>query len=98
MAATPDEEGLDIHRVAIVTFLYVRGVDERDAGTGGFMAMQQNLRPGHVLEFRSARGHGKAMVTDSMEVGMAAGNGYLWTGPTGKAFREDRHPDPEERI
>jgi hypothetical protein len=90
---------LDIHQVAVVVFIQARGVDERDAGNGAMMAVRQAWGPGTLLPVRSARGTENVRVVDAMEVGMAAGNGYLWTEVTGKAFRQyEEDEDPGQYI
>lgn len=53
-------------------------------GTG--LPPHQRNEPVVAVEYRN--GHiMRARVFDTMEAGMAAGNGYLWTRPTVKAFR-----------
>jgi hypothetical protein len=88
-------------RVAIAVFCEVEAVDERDAAHIATVALRGAIaRDGkasddlHValLPFRMRR-DGKIItrdvaVHDVMDAGMAAGNGYLWTRPTSKAYPE----------
>lgn len=82
------------HRVAVVVFVEAEGADERDAGNGAELAVRQALAGPRLglpadITLKMANRPDEAMtVVDVMEVGMAAGNGYLWTRPTSKAFRE----------
>jgi hypothetical protein len=79
------------HRVAVAVFLEVDGFDEDDAGMGGMLAVRQALGAirglPQEITFRAANGEHAAQVVEVMELGIAAGNGYLWTRPTGKAFQ-----------
>lgn len=89
------------HRVAVVVFLEVDGYDECDAGSGGEYAVRQAFtgrRKGLPVdtEFVAANGKNTASIVDVMELGRAAGNGYLWTRPSGKAF--PRPADTEEET
>jgi hypothetical protein len=87
------------HRVAIVVFAECEGADYHDAAVGAQMSLNHLLREGGILgrEFKTLPspprrdGHSwETTIHHVMEVGMAAGNGYLWTEPTSKAFpRED---------
>lgn len=88
------------HRVALVVFAECDGADYFDAAMGAQMSLNHALREGGVLGrgYRvlpsPPRPDGLAWETTVhkvMEVGMAAGNGYLWTAATGKAF-----PRPDE--
>lgn len=85
------------HRVAVVVFVEAGGIDERDAGTGAEMAVRQALSGDGVagmtlptdITLKMANRPDEAMtVVGVIEVGVAAGNGYLRTRPTSKAFRE----------
>jgi hypothetical protein len=82
------------YRVAIAVFVEVEGVSEHDAGTAGMLAIRQALCDGKLgsfpreVEYRAMDCQHTAKIVDVIEVGMAAGNGYLWTRPTSKAFRE----------
>lgn len=83
------------HKVAIVIFCEAEGVDELDASTVAERAIMFKLTDG---KFRQAKlgitfGIEKKTTRDvtvvkAMDAGLAAGNGYLWTSPTSKAFRE----------
>jgi hypothetical protein len=82
---------LEWHDVAIVVFMRAPGVDARDAANRADWAIRRAIRstPHAALTDEGRNGTGAAMpVVDVMEVGMAAGNGYLWTRPTRKTFRE----------
>lgn len=88
------------HRVAIVTFMELQGIDPSDAAGGAVIGMNQVLRPGTHVPFQHQNrslGPGEMRIVQHMEVGMAAGNGYLWTEPTSRAYRNYRMPwDPPE--
>lgn len=74
-----------------VVFMRAPGVDARDAAARAEWALRRAIRanPAASLTDEGRNGTGAAMpVVDLMEVGMAAGNGYLWTRPTVKTFRE----------
>lgn len=89
------DENRPWHRVAIVTFMEVQGVDPRDAAAGAVIGLNQALRPGTEVGFthqNRSLGEGVMRIVQHMEVGMAAGNGYLWTEPTSRAFRSYRMP------
>lgn len=81
-------------RVAVVVFMEATGVDENDAAVHAMMALRQTLfgRPYAAMgrELAPVLLRGKELeptiVHEMREVGMAAGNGYLWTTPTIKAF------------
>lgn len=82
-----------MHRVAIVVFCEAEGVDERDAASVAQRALIDNL---HDVDLTVNRYEGGKLLfsrrttfIDATEVGVAAGNGYLWTQPTSKAFREN---------
>lgn len=81
------------HQVAVVVFATVEGVDEHDAGAGLEIAVRTALAGESmalpVMISRQMRDFTiEAEVSEVMEVGQAAGNGYLWTRPTGRAFPE----------
>lgn len=84
----------ETHRVAVVVFVEAKGIDERDAGTGATLAVRQALAgprlglPADITLTMANRPDEPVTVVDVREVGEAAGNGYLWTRPTSKAFRE----------
>jgi hypothetical protein len=82
---------LDWHDVGVVVFMRAPGVDARDAAARAEWALRRAIRanPDASLTDEGQNGTGAAMpVVDVMEVGMAAGNGYLWLYPTVKARRE----------
>jgi hypothetical protein len=82
---------LDWHDVGVVVFMRAPGVDARDAAARAEWALRRAIRatPDASLTDEGRNGTGAAMpVVDLMEVGMAAGNGYLWLRPTPKAARE----------
>jgi len=84
----------ETHRVAVVVFVEAEGIDERDAGSAAMLAVRQALAgprlglPADIILRMANRPDEALKVVDVIEVGMAAGNGYLWTRPTSKAFRE----------
>ena len=78
-------------RVALVVFADVDG-GLSDSWHVAQRALREKLGPmdGEVHTVKLG-GHGIEIGVrfhDVMEVGMAAGNGYLWTEPTSKAFRQ----------
>lgn len=78
-------------RVALVVFADVDG-GLTDSWHVASRALRQKLGPmdGQVHTVKLG-GQGREIGVrfhDVMEVGMAAGNGYLWTEPTSKAFRQ----------
>jgi hypothetical protein len=83
---------METHDVAIVVFMRAPGVDARDAASRAEMALRRAVRQegrASTLPDHGHNGTGQAMpVVDVMEVGAAASNGYLWTRPTRKTFRE----------
>lgn len=85
------------HRVAVVVFTSVRAVDFSDASYIAETAIRQALKtssiedPKHLTvtaKFPGRDERVKVHVRCLREVGMAAGNGYLGTGTTSKAYRE----------
>lgn len=77
------------HRVAVVVFMDVEAVDEQDAGNVADMMLRDVIRlvgSHRILTSRDNVWEGE--IHSTMELGMAAGNGYLWTRPTGKAWQE----------
>jgi hypothetical protein len=82
------------YRSAVVVFVEAKGADERDAGNAAELAVRQALAgprlglPADIILKMANRPDEAMTVVDVMEVGLAAGNGYLWTRPTSKAFRE----------
>lgn len=92
-----DEPNPDLpeQRVAITVFATVRAVDLVDAGFIAQAAIRRALLEVHRrdhegLVVMSPMRHGGVPVRihKLMETGMAAGNGYLWTQLTPKAYRE----------
>lgn len=92
----------ETRRVAVVVFCEAPGVDDRDAGTLATIAVRKALgaggRLGPDLEpitvtfynpDQTIRREPTVQPVDVMEVGLAAGNGYLWTRTTSKSFREN---------
>ncbi len=81
-------------RVSITVFATVRAVDVQDAGAIASVAISRALRaanpgPTEVLVMCPMRdGDRPVRIHQVMETGMAAGNGYLWTRATSKAYRE----------
>lgn len=90
MTESPSE--LDWYDVGIVVFMRAPGVDALDAAHRAEYALRRAVRSSgrdSALTDDGRNGTGAAMpVVDVIEVGMAAGNGYLWTRPTRKAARE----------
>lgn len=94
------------HRVAVIVFCEVEDAYADEAGYVARMAVTHALSGGEPGEhgYRRLRTpwprrvgfvrpdgvEFTADVAQVMEVGAAAGNGYLWTTPTAKAFRESR--------
>lgn len=83
-------------RVAVVVF-----ADVDPAISDGWAVVAHLLREKfgtqgeeHVVPMRG--GDIRVRFHDAMEVGMAAGNGYLWTEPTSKAFRQYTWQDEDE--
>lgn len=93
----PDEE----HDVAVVVIARAAGVSAADASDrvaatvsdalGGWGATLPLPHRGTNVKGRTVK------VAKVMDVGTAAGNGYLWTRVTGKAFHEHPrfHPDSQ---
>ncbi len=83
-------------RVAVVVFVEVDGdVVDTDAEIIGKQAVENALagNPRVWPADLSLDAFGQrwpVTAVKCMEVGMAAGNGYLWSRPTGKAFLEGR--------
>lgn len=92
MSEHAGESELEFHDVGIVVFMRAPGVDAGDAADRAAFALRRAVRSSgrdSVLCDDGRNGTGAAMpVVDVMEVGMAAGNGYLWVRPTAKAARE----------
>lgn len=89
---------LEIYETAIVVFIQARGTNQRDAEHGAMLALYQSLPKGILLPVRSPRGTENVRVVDHIEVGMAAGNGYLRTEPTHRAFRQYQEDENPERY
>lgn len=87
-----DNSDLPEHRVAMVVFTTVRAVDELDGHGIVRHAIRSALKAESIdtdkvlllARFRDAAV--AVRVHDLVEVGTAAGNGYLWTRPTSKAY------------
>lgn len=89
-------EELPLIRVPITVFASVRAVDEVDAGFIAVAAMRC------AFKTSSIQGYGAPLtiqvqlkgdwlpvhIHQLMETGMAAGNGYLWTHASSKAYRD----------
>jgi hypothetical protein len=76
-------------RVAVTVFAEVDdAVDLRDAGNVVAHLIRTALPFGkeHKVEIRA--GTWTIVIHAAEETGMASANGYLWTEPTSKAFRE----------
>lgn len=82
------------HRVAVVVFCEVDAESELDAEAVVPLAVRRalgggGLRPDSCADLSvDAYGHHfpvRAMLV--MEAGLAAGNGYLWSTPTSKAYQ-----------
>lgn len=94
-------------RVAIVLFAEVHdeSADDRDAAHRAEAGLKAALAGDAKVEFRDRKWHVSVKGADSKfapcdvdltvhdfeEVGMAIGNGYLWTRVTSKAFPRDEH-------
>jgi hypothetical protein len=92
----------ETHRVAVVVFAECEGADYHDAAMGAQMSLNQFFREHAEGDYKSwtipspPRKDGykwDTTIHDVVEVGIAAGNGYLWTRPTRKAFPR---PDDED--
>ena len=89
----PDPD-LPEQRVAITVFATVRAVDCSDGAFIAQAAIRRALldaRPNpdqFVVMSPLRRGAKPVHIHKVMETGMAAGNGYLWTQATSKAYRE----------
>lgn len=74
--------------VAVVVFARAAGADASDAAHRVERAVQDAVGQERPLPHRQDTVKGRVVrFINVMEVGMAAGNGYLWTRPTIKAFR-----------
>lgn len=91
------DEPLPEHRVAITVFATTCAVDSLDAAHIATLAIRQAIATAAgngSLAFPQAipakfRDESRPVqVVGAMETGTAAGNGYLWTAPTSKAFKE----------
>lgn len=92
-------------RVAIVLFAEVHdeSADDIDAGHRATDGLQAALAGDATLKYQNKKWHINVKNANSkhvacdvnltihhvMEVGVAAGNGYLWTKPSGKAYPRD---------
>lgn len=91
----PIEDELPEHRVSVTVFATVRGVDELDAGSIAQVAVRRALLDVRATEDEFVvmcphrDGDRPVRIHTVMETGMAAGNGYLWTHTTSKAYREN---------
>lgn len=87
-----DDRALPEHRVAMVVFTTVRAVDQTDAAGIVRHAVRNAVRMASIdneaavllARFRDARV--RVQVHELMDLGMAAGNGYVWIHPTAKAY------------
>ena len=86
---------MSVKQVAVVVFCEVDTELEEDAEVIAALAVRRRLtQTGAPNEWPAdistdAYGHHfPVRAVRAMEVGMAAGNGYLWTRVTAKAFRE----------
>lgn len=91
------DEPLPEHRVAITVFATVAGVDALDAASIAALAIRQAIwaatgedrrRMPLTIPSKFRDEERPVRIAVVMESGMAAGNGYVWTQPTAKAFRE----------
>lgn len=88
------QDGLEEFRVPVVVFTTVRAVDFTDAAFVASAAVRQSLRKQSidevftVVQMDHSKGPIRVRVHAAMEVGIAGGNGYLWTAATSKAYRE----------
>lgn len=63
-------------------------IDDSDHGPCDGSGKPPRVRDEPVLTVEYRNGHVmQARIFDTVEAGMAAGNGYLWTKPTPRAFR-----------
>jgi hypothetical protein len=85
------------HDVAVVVFARTRGVDYLDAANVVSTLLRHTLRDvatrrdGRlpVVEFVARREYTyDVTIVNVTEVGTAAGNGYLWTRPTSRTYRD----------
>lgn len=83
-------------RVSITVFATVRAVDASDGAAIAQVAIRRALLAARtdpaefVVPCSMRDGDRPVRIHTLMETGMAAGNGYLWTHATSKAYRE--HP------
>lgn len=82
-------------RVAVVVLADVEAVDDMDAANAVSLAVRAKLagsaRVSLPIELPiplKRRATSRPGVVDVMDLGMAAGNGYLWTYPTHAAWRD----------
>lgn len=89
-----DDPELPVQRVSVTVFVTVRGVDALDAGSIAEVAIRRALLAARtnpdefVVPCPMRTGVRPVRIHKVMETGMAAGNGYLWTDVTSKAYRE----------
>jgi hypothetical protein len=87
-----DNSDLPEHRVAMVVFTTVRAVDELDGHGIVRHAIRSALKTSSVeapiltVMARFRDGEVPVKVHDLVEIGTAAGNGYVWIKPTNRAF------------
>ena len=85
---------LEKFRVSVTVFAEVEAVDIVDAGhivshaVWSAFGNATRSKKDVVISAAFSSGVRDVRVAQIMETGMAAGNGYLWTQPTNKAFRE----------
>jgi hypothetical protein len=104
LAENKVEDKLPWHDVAVVVFARAQGVDYFDASHVAQRAISESLMKNRSDS--SSNGYKMSVLANFrdesrtveihklMEVGIAVGNGYLWTSPTKKAF--PRQEDDEE--
>jgi hypothetical protein len=76
-------------RAAVVLFVDSdNGADGPDVANLVRIALHQSgiMRDGLTAKWADGR-ESHIRIIDTQEVGIAAGNGYLWTGPTAKAWQ-----------
>lgn len=80
------------YRTATVVIAEAEGVDQHDAEMAAQIIIRNKLADRGKLPvglgFNLRSSTLDAEIIDVMDLGMAAGNGYLWTYPTLKAWRE----------
>jgi hypothetical protein len=88
-------EDLEQYNVVIAVFVQATGVDYGDAAAIAQMALRRALVTANTSDgdqitidatFRDQPGD--ITIAGLKEVGVAVGNGYLWTQPTSKIYRE----------